>query len=166
MLLRAEAATNAISFIVNYPDHTDLVLEMTALAKEELEHFGRVHDIILERGLQLGRERKDAYVNDLMQFMYKGGSRERNLVERLLFSAMIEARSCERFRVLSENFTDKKLAAFYHELMVSEATHYTTFIALARKYNAGIDVDARWQEFLDYEATVIAKYGKRETIHG
>jgi tRNA 2-(methylsulfanyl)-N6-isopentenyladenosine37 hydroxylase len=161
-----KAATNAISFIVNYPDHTDLVVEMTALAKEELEHFGRVHDIILERGLQLGRERKDPYVNDLMQFMYKGGSRERNLVERLLFSAMIEARSCERFRVLSENFTDKNLADFYHELMVSEATHYTTFIALARQYNAGIDVDARWQEFLDYEATVIAKYGKRETIHG
>jgi tRNA-(ms[2]io[6]A)-hydroxylase len=87
-------------------------------------------------------------------------------VDRLLFSAMIEARSCERFRVLSENIKDKELSDFYHELMISEANHYTLFIKFAKQYANGIDVEERWQQFLDYEATVIAKYGKRETIHG
>ena len=84
----------------------------------------------------------------------------------MLFSAMIEARSCERFRVLSENIADKELAAFYHELMISEANHYTMFIKFAKQYANGEDVDKRWNEYLEYEATVIAKYGKRETIHG
>ncbi len=161
-----KAASNAITLIVNYPELTDLVVEMTALVREEMDHFGRVHDIIIKRGYTLGRERKDDYVGEIMAFMRKGGSRKEQLVERLLFAAMIEARSCERFRVLAENIQDKELADFYTELMISEANHYTTFITLARKYANGIDVDARWQEFLDYEATVIAKYGKSETIHG
>lgn len=98
--------------------------------------------------------------------MKKGGSREEQLIDRLLFAAMIEARSCERFKVLSENINDAELAAFYHELMVSEATHYATFIRLAKKYAGYIDVDKRWKEFLDYEAQVIQNYGKKETIHG
>lgn len=161
-----KAASNAISLIVLYPEYTDIVQQMVAIAQEELEHFAQVHNIILQRGYILGRERKDDYVGDLMKFLKKGTSREVYLVERLLFSAMIEARSCERFRVLAENISDKELAAFYDGLMASEANHYTTFITLARKYNHGIDVDARWQEFLDYEAEVIANYGKRETIHG
>lgn len=161
-----KAASNAISLIVLYPEYTDLVKEMTALVREEMEHFGRVHDIIIKRGYTFGRERKDDYVNEIYTYMRKGGSKQQQLVERLLFAAMIEARSCERFRVLSENIQDKELAAFYHELMISEATHYTTFINFARKYGEGIDVDARWQQFLDYEATVIARYGKKETIHG
>lgn len=161
-----KAASNAITLIVNYPELTDLVVEMTALVREEMDHFGRVHDIIIKRGFTLGRERKDDYVGEIMAFMRKGGSRKEQLVERLLFAAMIEARSCERFRVLAENIQDKELADFYNELMISEANHYTTFITLARKYANGMDVDARWQEFLDYEATVIAKYGNKETIHG
>ena len=161
-----KAASNAISLIVLYPEYTDIVQQMTAIAQEELEHFAQVHEIIIQRRYTLGRERKDNYVGDLMKFLKKGTSREVYLVERLLFSAMIEARSCERFRVLAENISDKELATFYNDLMASEANHYTTFISLARKYNSGIDVDARWQEFLDYEATVIANYGKNETIHG
>lgn len=161
-----KAASNAISLIILYPEYTDLVKEMTALVREEMEHFGRVHDIIIKRGYTFGRERKDDYVNEMYKFMRPGGSKQQQLIERLLFAAMIEARSCERFRVLSENIQDKELAAFYHELMISEATHYTTFINFARQYGEGIDVDARWQQFLDYEATVIARYGKKETIHG
>lgn len=98
--------------------------------------------------------------------MRKGGARREQLVDRLLFAAMIEARSCERFKVLSENINDAQLSAFYHELMVSEATHYATFIRLAKKYADGIDVDKRWSEFLAYEAEVIKNYGKKETIHG
>jgi tRNA-(ms[2]io[6]A)-hydroxylase len=84
----------------------------------------------------------------------------------MLFGAMIEARSCERFRVLSQEINDPELAAFYHDLMVSEADHYTTFISLARKYGTGIDVDARWKEILEFEGQLMLKYGKKETIHG
>jgi tRNA-(ms[2]io[6]A)-hydroxylase len=161
-----KAASNAITLIVQNPNLSDLIQHMIALAQEELEHFKRVHDIILERGYQLGRERKDNYVNELRKFIIIGGGREAQLIDRLLFSAMIEARSCERFKVLSENINDKQLAEFYHELMISEAGHYTMFIRLAKKYAVTIDVEARWKEFLAYEAHVIQNYGKSETIHG
>ncbi len=161
-----KAASNAITLIVQNPNLSDLVQEMALLVQEEMDHFKRVHDLILERGYVLGRERKDDYVNELAKFIIRGGGRQAQLIDRLLFSAMIEARSCERFKVLSENINDSQLSAFYHELMVSEATHYAMFIKLARKYGEGIDVDARWQEFLEYEAQVIQNYGKSETIHG
>jgi tRNA-(ms[2]io[6]A)-hydroxylase len=161
-----KAASNAITLIVQNPNLSDLVQEMAALAMEEMDHFKRVHDIILARGYVLGAERKDNYVGELVKFMKKGGSRTDQLVDRLLFSAMIEARSCERFKVLSENINDAELAAFYYELMVSEATHYTTFIRLAKKYAGYIDVDRRWKEYLAYEAEVIKNYGKQERIHG
>ncbi|GAA4334407.1 tRNA-(ms[2]io[6]A)-hydroxylase [Mucilaginibacter gynuensis] len=161
-----KAATNAITIIIQNPNLSDLVQEMLALAQEELEHFKRVHDIILERGYVLGKERKDDYVRELAKGMKPGGGRIDQLIERLLFAAMIEARSCERFKVLSENINDAKLAEFYHELMVSEATHYAMFIRLAKKYAGDIDVDARWKEFLDFEAQLIQNYGKGETIHG
>ncbi len=161
-----KAASNAITLIVQNPNLSDLVQQMAELVREEMDHFKRVHDIILERGYVLGRERKDDYVNELRKFIIIGGGREAQLVDRLLFSAMIEARSCERFKVLSENINDQQLSDFYHELMISEATHYTMFITLARKYGGSIDVDKRWNEFLAYEAEVIQNYGKQETIHG
>ncbi|RYD89536.1 MAG: tRNA-(ms[2]io[6]A)-hydroxylase, partial [Sphingobacteriales bacterium] len=118
-----KAASNAITLIVQNPNLSDLVQEMIALAQEELDHFKRVHDLLIKRGYVLGRERKDNYVGELAKFIIKGGGRTVQLVDRLLFSAMIEARSCERFKVMSENIKDEELAAFYHELMVSEATH-------------------------------------------
>jgi tRNA-(ms[2]io[6]A)-hydroxylase len=161
-----KAATNALSLIVNNPNYTNMVTELIKIAKEELEHFEQVHNLIKERGGVLGLERKDDYVNELYKFMQKGGSRKSSMVDRLLFSAMIEARSCERFKVLSENIKDEKLATFYRELMISEAGHYTTFIGFAREYGEGIDVDKRWKEWLDYEASIIANYGKKETVHG
>ena len=161
-----KAASNAITLIVQNPNLNDLVQEMALLVQEEMDHFKRVHDIILQRGFVLGRERKDNYVNELRKFIIIGGGREAQLIDRLLFSAMIEARSCERFKVLSENIGDTYLSEFYHELMVSEATHYATFIRLAKKYAVDIDVDKRWKEFLEYEAKVIQNYGKSETIHG
>ncbi len=163
-----KAATNAITIITLNSNYPDLVTDMLALAKEEIEHFEMVHEIIRRRGLQLGRERRDEYVNELAQYMKQSsdGSRVSGLVERLLFSAMIEARSCERFKVLSENIQDDELRQFYRELMESEASHYTTFISYARKYGGGIDVEKRWREWLDFEASVIAKYGNKETIHG
>jgi tRNA-(ms[2]io[6]A)-hydroxylase len=161
-----KAASNAISTIVRFPEHLDLVAELTRIAQEEIEHFGMVVDRIKERGFELGPERKDDYVGELLQFIKRKCSREEQLVDRLLFAAMIEARSCERFRMLSERVKDKPLAEFYRELMISEAGHYTTFIGFARKYGGNVDVEARWQAFLDYEAEVIQNYGKKETMHG
>jgi len=162
-----KAASNAITIMVNNPDKMELVEAMGALAQEELEHFGMVLDQIKARGMALGPERKDDYVRELAKFMKGGGSRTSQLIDRLLFAAMIEARSCERFRMLSERITDSGLRAFYRELMISEAGHYTMFLKFAREYaTEDIDVDARWQAFLDYEAELIGRYGKKETIHG
>ncbi|OAQ38684.1 tRNA hydroxylase [Pedobacter psychrophilus] len=164
-----KAATNAITLIIQNPNISELVQEMAELAKEEMDHFKRVHDLILKRGFTLGLERKDNYVNELIKFLKRGGGeakRTESMVDRLLLAAMIEARSCERFKVLSEYVEDQELSEFYHELMISEATHYTMFIGLARKYGEGIDVEKRWQEWLDYEGKVIKSYGKAETIHG
>jgi tRNA-(ms[2]io[6]A)-hydroxylase len=161
-----KAASNAISIISLNSEHEELVTDLLALAKEELEHFQLVHDLIKERGFKLGRERKDSYVNELFKFMNKGGSRQQSLVDRLLFSAMIEARSCERFKLLSEKISDPELSKFYNDLMVSEAGHYTTFIGYARKYGGNSDVNKRWKEWIDHEAIVIQNYGKEETIHG
>jgi tRNA-(ms[2]io[6]A)-hydroxylase len=163
-----KAATNALSIMISYPYHTDLVDEMLKLAKEELTHFEMVHQKIKDRGLKLGFERKDEYVGELYKFMRKGDHRKGIvLIDRLLFAAMIEARSCERFKLLSEEINDEDLKAFYRELMISEATHYTLFIGFARKYGADTeDIDARWQQWLDYEAGILRKYSKKETIHG
>jgi tRNA-(ms[2]io[6]A)-hydroxylase len=164
-----KAASNAISVIVKYAEYPDLVKAMTDIAQEEMEHFGMVHDKILDRGMKLGFERKDPYVNDLAAYLKArnaGGSRENQFVNRMMFAAMIEARSCERFRILSEEINDEDLREFYRSLMESEARHYTTFLNFARKYGKNIDVEKRWQEFLDFEATLMDKYGKNETMHG
>ncbi len=161
-----KAATNCITIIINNSEKPELVSALLDIAKEEVEHFKMVHDIILERGLTFGRERRDNYVNELAKFMKKGESREKALVDRLLFSAMIEARSCERFKVLSDNVQDEELGKFYYDLMASEAGHYTTFLGFAKKYGEGIDVDKRWKEWLEFEAGVIQNYGKEESIHG
>ncbi|MBN8697470.1 MAG: tRNA-(ms[2]io[6]A)-hydroxylase [Bacteroidetes bacterium] len=161
-----KAASNGLSLIVNNPQYTEMVSALLEIVKEEVAHFEQVHDLIKKRGGVLGRERKDDYVNELYKFMKKDGGRQQSLVDRLLFSAMIEARSCERFRVLSENIKDQELAKFYRDLMISEAGHYTTFIGFARQYGEGIDVDKRWKEWLEYEAEIMKNYGKKETVHG
>jgi len=161
-----KAASNAITLITQNPEFEDLVHELTAIAIEEMEHFKMVIEIIKERGYTLGRERKDDYVGQLMKFAKKDGSRNMAFIDRLLFAAMIEARSCERFRVLSKNIEDQELAKFYHDLMVSEANHYTTFLNFARKYSTDVDVDKRWKEWLDFEGELIQSYGTKEYIHG
>ena len=161
-----KAATNAITIVVKFPEKTELVNAMLELAQEELSHFKQVHDKLTERGFVLGRERKDEYVNLLYEFQRKGGSREVHLIDRLLFGAMIEARSCERFKVLSENINDEDLKQFYRMLMISEANHYTMFIGFARKYAEDENVDERWQQWLDYEGEIIKGFGLKETIHG
>ena len=161
-----KATSTAISLIVSFPEYTELVQEMTSLVKEEMSHFKMVHDRILARGWTLGRDRKDDYVNQLMKFFPKGGSRTTQLVHRLLYAALIEARSCERFRLLSEELQDKELAEFYRKLMVSEANHYTMFLGFARQYGNREEVDQKWQELLDFEAEIMKNLGDKEFIHG
>lgn len=161
-----KAASNAISLIVRFPEYTEMVKVLCDIAREEMEHFRMVVEKMEQRGWTLGPERKDDYVNRIYQFQRKGGTRNQRMVDHLLFAAMIEARSCERFKVLSENIKDNELAAFYRELMISEANHYTTFINFAREYAKDDDVEKRWEEYLEFEAEIIAQYGKKETVHG
>ena len=147
-----KAATNAISIMISFPYYEDLVDEMVKLAKEELTHFEMVVQKVKDRGLKLGYERKDEYVNELYRFMRKGSHvKEIVLIDRLLFAAMIEARSCERFKLLSEQINDED----------------TLFIGFASKYCSKTeDVDARWQQSLNFEAELLKGYSKKETIHG
>lgn len=161
-----KATSTAISLIVSFPEYTDLVQEMVALVKEEISHFKMVHDRIIAKGWVLGRDRKDDYVLQLIKFFPKGGSRTTQLVHRLLYAALIEARSCERFRLLSEELEDKELAEFYRKLMVSEANHYTMFLGFARQYGNREEVDKKWQDLLDFEAQIMKDLSKKETIHG
>ncbi|WP_445381859.1 tRNA-(ms[2]io[6]A)-hydroxylase [Robiginitalea sp. IMCC43444] len=161
-----KAASTAISLIVTFPEYPELVNEMVALSREEMGHFKMVHDRILARGKTLGKYRKDEYVIELMKFFPKGGDRTTQLVHRLLYAALIEARSCERFRLLSEELEDKDLAEFYRKLMISEAGHYTLFLKFARKYGDRKTVDAKWEELLAYEAEIMKKLGTKETVHG
>jgi tRNA-(ms[2]io[6]A)-hydroxylase len=161
-----KAASTAISLIVTYPELSDLVTEMAALAREEMSHFEMVHKRLLDRGLTLGKERKDAYVAAISAFFPKTGDRMERLVNRLLIAALIEARSCERFKVLSENIPDAELAKFYRSLMVSEANHYTLFLKFARQYGGREVVDEKWQALLAFEAEVMQGFNKKEYIHG
>lgn len=161
-----KAASTAISFIVSFPEYTELIQEMVLLVKEEISHFKMVHDKIIERGWVMGRDRKDDYVIAITKFFPKGGSRTTQLVHRLLYAALIEARSCERFRLLSEELEDQELATFYRNLMVSEANHYTMFLGFARQYGDRKEVDKKWQQLLDFEAEVMKGLSTGGSIHG
>jgi len=161
-----KAASTAISLIVSFPEYSELVQEMIALVKEEISHFKMVHDKILNFGWKMGRDRKDEYVLEIIKFFPKGGSRTDQLVHRLLYAALIEARSCERFRLLSEELEDQDLANFYKSLMISEANHYTMFLGFARKYGIRNEVDKKWNDLLEFEAEVVKTLGTSKTIHG
>lgn len=161
-----KAASTAISLLVTHPEFTDLVNKMSALAIEEMEHFQMVHRIIIQRGYTLGRERKDEYVGRISTFFNKTPDRDERLINRLLIAGLIEARSCERFKVLSENIKDEELSRFYANLMKSEAMHYTMFLALARQYGEAYRVEEKWNGLLEFEAVVMKDFGNKEQIHG
>ena len=150
-----KAATSCISLIQAFPDKEDIVTELAPIVTEEWGHFRLVLQELKKRGLHLGRQRKDEYVNALLKFERKGGSRDERLMERLLACALIEARSCERFRLLSLHISDTALREFYHGFMVSEAGHYRLFIELANRYADTVLVKKRWQEYLEYEAEIM-----------
>ncbi len=150
-----KAATSCISLIQAYPDKEELVRRLAPVVTEEWGHFRMVLAELDKRGLKLGRQRKDVYVNALLDFQKKGGSREERLLEKLLTCALIEARSCERFRLLSLHISDESLREWYHKFMVSEAGHYRLFIDLAKMYCGEAATRKRWQEYLAYEAEVM-----------
>ncbi len=150
-----KAATQCISLIQLYPDKKRLVEEVAPVVTEEWGHFRLVIAEMKKRQLSLGFQRKDEYVAALNKFIKKGGSREDRLIEKLLVCALIEARSCERFRLLSQELEDQKLREFYHHFMVSEAGHYRMFLNLAENYGDKPAVRERWQEYLNHEAEIM-----------
>lgn len=150
-----KAASSCISLIVRFNDLEYLVDTLTPIVAEEWGHFERVMEQLKKRGMKFGRQRKDEYVTRLTDFVKKGGSRMDQLTEHLLLNALIEARSCERFKLLSKNIQDEDLQKFYYELMISEAGHYVTFIEMARIYQDPEKVNKRWQEWLTFEAEVL-----------
>ncbi len=150
-----KAATFCISLIQRYPDKEELVEGLAPIVTEEWGHFRSVLKEMKKRKLKLGRQRKDAYVNKLRDFMKKGGRREDRMLDELLVCALIEARSCERFRLLSLDISDETLRGFYHNFMVAEAGHYRLFLDLANLYHGKEKVRNRWKEYLDREATIM-----------
>ncbi len=161
-----KAASTAISLIQTYPDFAGVVDSLIPIVTEEWGHFKMVVDHLKKRDLKLGRQRKDDYVNQLNQFVRNGGSRAESLVEKLLFSALIEARSCERFRLLSKNIEEDELKVFYKNLMVSEAGHYRLFLDMACQLGGKDKVLSRWDEWLEYEAGIMQNLAVRgDRIH-
>lgn len=150
-----KAASAGISMIILFPDRHQMVEELTEIVAEEWSHFERVLSELKRRGHALGAPRKDEYVLKLSQLERKGGSRETQLMEKLLLNALIEARSCERFRLLHEHLQDADLRKFYYEFMVSEAGHYMSFVNLAKLYNPEDKVKRRLDEMLEEEAKII-----------
>lgn len=161
-----KATSTAISLIQNYPDFEQMVEAVSPIVKEEWGHFELVLEHLKKRGLKLGRQRKDKYVSELLTYIRHGDSRANGLIEKLLFSALIEARSCERFKLLSKGIEDKELKSFYKNLMVSEAGHYRLFLDLAIAIGEKDLVLKRWEEWLEFEAEVMEKLDVRgDRIH-
>jgi tRNA-(ms[2]io[6]A)-hydroxylase len=161
-----KAATTCISLIQKYSDRTRLVSELAPIVTEEWGHFRMVLAELEKRGLKLGKQRKDEYVNHLIAFQRKGGDFEERFLDQLLTMAMIEARSCERFKRLSEGLPDDYLRNFYRRFMESEAGHYHLFIGLAETYLGKEKVKKRWAEWLNFEAGLMKNMEVRgDRIH-
>jgi tRNA 2-(methylsulfanyl)-N6-isopentenyladenosine37 hydroxylase len=150
-----KAASSCISLIIQFPEKEKLVEVLTPVVAEEWNHFERVLAELKVRGYKLGRQRTDEYVIQLIKHERKGGAIERQLMDKLLINALIEARSCERFKLLSNKIEDEGLSKFYYELMISEAGHYRNFLDLAKEYMPADVVDQRWKELLHIEADIM-----------
>ncbi|GAA4409250.1 tRNA-(ms[2]io[6]A)-hydroxylase [Nibrella viscosa] len=156
-----KAASSCISLIVQYPEKEKLVEVLTPVVAEEWGHFQRVLKELRKRNIPLSHKRRDEYVHALQQHIRKSGNHLEQLMEKLLLNALIEARSCERFKLLSEYIADEGLRKFYRELMISEAGHYRTFIELAEEYCGKERARTRWKELLDTEAQIMATLAVR-----
>ncbi len=161
-----KAATSGISLIVRFSNYPNIVEKVSPVVAEEWGHFRKVLKELKTRGYELGKPRKDDYVHELQKFSLKGGSIKTHIVEALLICAMIEARSCERFRLLSLHISDQSLKEFYHEFMVSEAGHYRMFIDLANEFADKAYVQERWNAYLDFEADLVTRLEYRgDRVH-
>ncbi len=161
-----KAATTCISYIQRYSEKEKVVAELAPIVTEEWGHFRLVLNELKKRNLKLGRQRKDEYVNRLLEFQKKGGHIDDRFLDQMLCMALIEARSCERFKRLSEGLKDEYMRNFYRRFMESEAGHYTLFIELAETYIDKGKVRKRWTEWLEYEATIIQEMEVRgDRIH-
>jgi tRNA-(ms[2]io[6]A)-hydroxylase len=161
-----KAASACISLIVQYWDKQDIVDQVTPVVAEEWAHFRAVLDEMNKRGIELQKPENDHYVNKLLNFCRRNVPFEVKMLDKLLVSALIEARSCERFRLLSLYCSDEHLRDFYYDFMVSEAAHYTMFIKLAENYFPKDTVRSRWNEFLEYEASFLQEYvGQEGRMH-
>lgn len=161
-----KAANTCISLIQRYSDREKLVEELSPIVTEEWGHFRLVLAEINKRKMKLGKQRKDEYVNALLEFQRKGGHIDDRMLDQLLTMALIEARSCERFKRLSEGLNDPYMQKFYRRFMESEAGHYTLFIELAETYIDKEKVRRRWKEWLDYESEIMTKLEVRgDRIH-
>lgn len=161
-----KAASNGFSFVMQYPEHALLAKKMSEYALEETTHFKLVLDFMQARNLVLKQDQKSGYVNHLRQFFTKSDNNNENLVNRLLIASMIEARSCERFALLSKHTNDTKLAAFYHDLIKDEVGHYKLFQNLARTFQAEVTVADKWAKLLAYEANYMKQMGNTALVHG
>ena len=161
-----KAAGAAISLIINYSEESEMVQALSAHAIEEMEHFKMVHDIMVSRGMVLGRDQQSVYAKHLSKFFPKTKDRTDALISRLLMAAIIEARSCERFKILSENLKDKELAEFFRGLLESEAGHHALFLKFARQYQDRKIVDEKWEGLLTYEAEYMKTKGVLPLVHG
>lgn len=161
-----KAASNAVSIIINYSEETALVKDMSDIAIEEMEHFRMVHNLMVNRGMVLGKATKNDYALRLQKFFPHTNDRTEALIHRLLVAALIEARSCERFKVFSENLDDEELSNFYKDLMISEANHYTLFLGYARQYMDRSIVDNKWKALLAFEADMMKERGTTAKVHG
>jgi tRNA-(ms[2]io[6]A)-hydroxylase len=161
-----KAATSCISLISRYSDKEKLITELSPIVTEEWGHFRQVLTEMHKRNLPLGKQRKDIYVNKLLEFQKKGGSPEERFLDHLLTMALIEARSCERFKRLSEGLQDEYMKKFYRKFMESEAGHYTLFINLAEHYLPKIIVRKRWKEWIEFETQLMQSMEVRgDRIH-
>ncbi|MBK6609369.1 MAG: tRNA-(ms[2]io[6]A)-hydroxylase [Sphingobacteriales bacterium] len=156
-----KAASSCISLIQQYPDHTALVKALAPIVTEEWGHFRMVLKELEKRNLKLGRQRKDEYVNELLKFIRKGVPRDEQMLDKLLMCGLIEARSCERFKLLWQGINDADLQTFYYQLMVAEAAHYTLFLDLARTYLPPERVRERWLEWLAHEKQILLQLTPR-----
>ena len=163
--LEKKAASNALELLTRWPGEfvDGWVDTMTSVARDEAAHLAQVTRILRRRGARLDRLHKNPYANALRLLVRKGHPGE--TLDRLLISALIEVRSCERFAVLAEASEDAELAEFYSALFASEFGHYRTFLDLARKIASPKAVDARWQELLAEEARILAAQEAGPRIH-
>ncbi|WP_456377761.1 tRNA isopentenyl-2-thiomethyl-A-37 hydroxylase MiaE [Lutibacter sp.] len=161
-----KAAAGGFSLIISYSEETEMVKALSEYTIEETEHFKLVHDFMISRGFTLGRDTKSNYAAQLIKFFPKTKDRTESLVNRCLIAAIIEARSCERFKTLADYTSDKELEKFYRDLITSEAGHYTQFLKFARSYQDKEIVAKKWNDLLEYEAAFMTTQGKTPLVHG